>query len=279
MFDSILQPFVDESPVTVMAAAILTFDFLWAIDQREALFISRQHGNLSFEPVGERRELGRIETERVFEQPVRVRGVEGRTLTLRRIEVHLNQATRDGETVIYLLSNLPADGERAVSGLQIAEGYRGRWTIETAFQELAVHLNSDIHALGYPKAALFGFCVAVVLYNAVSLLLAALRGVHDARKVEEEVSSYYIAAEIETTSRGMMIAIPEAHWTAFTEMSPGRFVAVLLMLASKINLAHYKKHPRGPKKPKPKVEYDPAHPHVSTARLIKQRQPRRRKST
>jgi IS4 transposase len=60
----------------------------------------------------------------------------------------------------------------------VAELYRGRWTIETAFQELARDLNSEINALGYPKAALFGFCVALVLYNAVALMRAALRGVH-----------------------------------------------------------------------------------------------------
>lgn len=255
-----------------------TFDFLWAIQRADAFFITRQHGGMAFEPIGERRKLGPTQTGCVFEQSIVVRGDQGRTLTLRRIEVQLNEATRDGETTIYLLSNLPADGQRVVSGQQIAEGYRSRWTIETAFQELAVHLNSEIHTLGYPKAALFGFCVAVVLYNAVSLLQAALRGVHGAEKVQKEVSSYYIAAEIQTTSRGMMIAIPEASWRTFTELSTDEFVADLQMLASKINLAHYKKHPRGPKKPKPKATYDPAHPHVATSRLLKQRPTRKRKN-
>jgi hypothetical protein len=34
---------------------------------------------------------------------------------------------------------------------KIAELYRGRWTIETAFQHLADYFNSEINALGYPR--------------------------------------------------------------------------------------------------------------------------------
>ena len=119
--------------------------------------------------------------------------------------------------------------------------------------------------------------MALVLYNAVALMRAALRGAHGARKIEEEVSSYYIAAELETTSRGMMIAIPEEHWRVFGAMSPEDFVAVMLMLAGKVNLRHLKKHPRGPKKPQPPRTCDPAHPHVSTARILAKRQPRKRR--
>jgi IS4 transposase len=254
-----------------------TFDFLWGIAQRQALFITRQHGNMVYQPLGPRKKLGRIATGTVYEQRVRVSGPDGRALELRRIEVHLDKPTRDGDPSIAVLTNLPDSGPGAVDGLRVAELYGGRWSIETAFQELARDLNSEINTLGYPKAALFGFCVAVVLYNAVALMRAALRGAHGAQKVDEEVSNYYIAAELETTSRGMMIAIPEHHWGIFGKMSLARFAAVMLMLASKVNLRHFRKHPRGPKKPQPKRTYDPAHPHVSTARLLAQRPPRKRR--
>ena len=47
------------------------------------------------------------------------------------------------------------------------------------------HLGSEWHdraglrqVAGYPKAALFGFCVALVLYNAIALLRAALSCFH-----------------------------------------------------------------------------------------------------
>ena len=64
--------------------------------------------------------------------------------------------------------------------------------------------------MGYPKAALFGFCLALVAYNVLAVVLAALRGVHGEETVEEEVSLYYIANEISTTYHGMMIAIPSS---------------------------------------------------------------------
>lgn len=63
--------------------------------------------------------------------------------------------------------------------------------------------------LGYPQAALFGFCVALVACNARAVVLAALRAVHGAQIIDHEVSGYYIANEIAETHRGMMIAIPE----------------------------------------------------------------------
>ena len=143
---------------------------------------------------------------------------------------------------------------------------------------MAQHFNSEIRTLGYPKSALFGFCVALVIFNAVSLLKAALRACHGAQKIEAEVSNYYIAAELETTSRGMLMAIPPKHWRIFATLGTAQFVAVMLMLAGKVNLAHYKKHPRGPKKPQPKRTYDPKHPHVATARLLAQRQLRKHRT-
>ena len=93
--------------------------------------------------------------------------------------------------------------------------YRKRWTIETAFAELEATLDGEIDTLGYPKAALFAFCVALVSYNILSVVKAALRSVHGAKVVTEEVSGYYLADEVAGTYRGMMIAIPEDEWVVF----------------------------------------------------------------
>lgn len=267
-----------------------TFQMLWETDARAAFFVTRLHGNMACEPLGGRRRVGRTDTGTVYEQEVLVReagGEGGRELRLRRVDVELDKATRDGDRVVSLLSNLPSESEAggregrgpAVGALKIADLYLCRWRIETAFQELEGLLNSEINALGYPRAALFGFCVALVLYNALSLMRAALAAAHGARKVEREVSSYYIAAELETTPRGMMIAVPQEHWEVFAKMPPAEFVAVMLMLAGKVNLRHFKKHHRGPKKPQPPRTYDPKHPHVSTAKLLSARSPRKRRST
>ena len=50
-------------------------------------------------------------------------------------------------------TNLPV----AVAALTVAQLYLKRWRIETAFQRLAQDFNTEIHTLGYPCAALFGF--------------------------------------------------------------------------------------------------------------------------
>ena len=153
-------------------------------------------------------------TGKVFEQTIRATNDAGEILILRRVTVVLDQPTRDGDTEIHLLTNVPAQDARASV---IAELYRRRWTIETAFAEMEATLNGEMNTLGYPKAALFAFCVALVAYNVMSTIKAALRSVHGEKMVAEEVSGYYVAEEIQMTHRGMMIAIPEDEWVVFQE--------------------------------------------------------------
>ena len=88
------------------------------------------------------------------------------------------------------MTNVP----RQVSAPQVADLYRKRWTLETAFTHLEAYFHSDINTLGYPKAALFGFCLALVAYSVLAVVLAALRRVHGEEMVDEEVSLYYIGA-------------------------------------------------------------------------------------
>ena len=83
----------------------------------------------------------------------------------------LDKPTRDGDGEIHILTNLPKKAARAKT---VADLYRKRWTIETAFQELEATLDGEINTLGYPKAALFAFCVALVSYNLMSVIKAAL---------------------------------------------------------------------------------------------------------
>ena len=120
----------------------------------------RQHAStLHWEFVGKRRACGRIDTGKVYEQTIRATDDAGEVLFLRRVTVLLDRPTRDGDTELHLLTNVPAKDARAKV---IADLYRRRWTIETAFQELEATLHGEINTLGYPKAALFAFCVALV---------------------------------------------------------------------------------------------------------------------
>ena len=214
------------------------------------------------------RAVGRIETGQVAEQRVQVRDAQGGAHLFRRIRVKLDQATRDGDRVLYILTNLPL---RQASAKRVARLYRKRWTLETAFQHLEAYFHSEINTLGYPKAALFGFCLALVAYNMLAVVMAALRSVHGANTIDQELSLYYVANDIAQTYYGMMIAIPEAEWRVFSRMRPAEMVATLRELAQKVRLKAYRKSPRGPKKPRLKCEETTKACHVSTAKLLRER--------
>lgn len=117
--------------------------------------------------------------------------------------------TRDGEKEIAILTNLP---KTDVSAKMIAELYRKRWNIETMFQELEAHLHSEVNTLGYPKAALFSFCIALVAYNVLAVVKAALRAQHGEETIENELFGYYLAGNIARTYDGMIIALPSKLW-------------------------------------------------------------------
>jgi IS4 transposase len=248
-----------------------TCAFLCGIDSRRAGFITRQHKGLPFTVVTSWRTVGRIETGQVAEQRVQVCDAQGRAHLFRRIQVKLDQATRDGDRVLYLLTNLPL---YKASATRVARLYRKRWTLETAFQHLEAYFHSEINTLGYPKAALFGFCLALVAYNMLAVVLAALRSVHGEDPIDHHLSLYYVANDIAQTYQGMMIAIPEDEWRVFSRMGVAALVVTLKMLARKVRLAAYRKSPRGPKKPRPKREGTTKVPHVSTAKLLREQQAR-----
>lgn len=246
-----------------------TTNFLFGIAGRGGFFAIRQHAStLRWEFVGKRRACGRVETGKVFEQTIRATNEADEILILRRVTVVLDQPTRDGDIELHVLTNVPAKDAKAKT---IAELYRRRWTIETAFQELEASLRGELNTLGYPKAALFGFCVALVAYNVLSTVKAALRSVHGEEVVADEVSGYYVADEVQMTHRGMMIAIPEDEWVVFHDLRPKELAEILILLASSVSLAKLRKHPRGPKKPKPVKQSGAEIKHVATAKILKDR--------
>lgn len=240
--------------------------FLLSIAQRDGFFIIRQHKQTPYTPLAELKQVGQTESGILYEQPVSITDGET-TLHLRRIVLKLNKPTRKGEAELGLFTNLPATVAPAVT---IAHIYRTRWRIETGFQKLEAYLNSEINTLGYPKAALFSFCLALIAFNIYALVMAAIRAAYPEINVEDEVSDYYIAEEIKATYKGMIIAVPEADWRIFSQATTPVFCQMLLHLAQQIDLRKFKKHKRGPKKkPKPKTKFV-GKPHVSTARLLAQ---------
>ena len=246
-----------------------TLGFLFGIRSRGAKFLVRQHANLPGRLRGRRKYMGRVKTGRVYEQSMEMTDPKtGNTVTVRRITVKLNQPIRDGDTEIHILTNLPRS---AADARKVADLYRKRWTIETMFQELTETLTCEVKTLGYPKAAVFAFCLALVAYNGISVIKAALRSVHGTDTVEEHVSGYYLSLEISKTYTGMMIAIPAKHWTVFRDMSVAQLASILKELARQVDTSKYQKHKRGPKLPRPKRIHTGRSHHVSTARILARR--------
>jgi len=122
--------------------------------------------------------------------------------------------------------------------------------------------------LGDPKAALFGVCLAVVAYHMLAVVLAALRRVHGAEVIDQDLSLDYVANDIAQTYHGRMIALPEDEWRVFSHRPPAEMVATLIELAPKVRLEAYRNSPRGPKKARPTCEGTTKASHVSTAKWL-----------
>lgn len=268
LLDQVL-PCVEKGDLWIEDRNFCTLGFLFGIRSRGAAFLVRQHANLPGRLCGRRKYMGRIKTGRVYEQSMEIADPKtGAPLAVRRITVKLYQPTRDGDTELHILTNVP---KKAGDALKLAELYAKRWTIETMFQELTETLTCEIKTLGYPKAAVFAFCLALVAYNGLSVIKAALRSVHGTETVEENVSGYYLSLEISKTYTGMMIAIPPKHWTVFRDASVAQLARVLKELAYHVELSKYQKHPRGPKQPRPERTYAGRSNHVSTASILAKR--------
>jgi len=135
---SLLDPVIDliqGGDLWIADRNFCTAKFVFAIAARSASFIIRRHGgSFSWEPLDDRRSVGRTATGTVYEQTIRVEH-DGVTLKLRRVTLVLDQPTKDGETAIHLLTNLPAE---KVAACLVADWYRRRWTIEGVFQVTSV---------------------------------------------------------------------------------------------------------------------------------------------
>src|SRR5262249_30020190 len=129
----------------------------------------------------------------------------------------------------------------------------------------------EIKALGYPKAALFSFCVALLSYNVMSTVKAALRAAHGADEAGT-VSGFYLADEVKMSHRGMLRAIPKDEWVGFQEMPPVELAGLLVTWARTVPLSESRKSPRGPKEPKPKKQSGAKISHVATSKILKARE-------
>jgi IS4 transposase len=104
------------------------------------------------------------------------------------VVVRLKKVTRDGDWEIAILTSLPPT---VASATDVAELYRGSWSIETLFQTVTKNFEGEIQTLGDPRAALFSFCLALVSYNILAVVRRAPGSVHGVGKIESSLSEFY----------------------------------------------------------------------------------------
>ena len=172
----------------------------------------------------------------------------GNCLKVRRVVLQLKEVTRDGDREIAILTSL---SQTVASATDVAEFYRRRWSVETLFQTVTKNFEGEIQTLGYPKAALFSFCLALISYNILAVVRRCLGSVHGFGKIESSLSEFYLADEIQGTYRGMTIACEPSNWTHIQACSLSQLADFLLDLARRVNLKSFLKQPRSPKKKKP----------------------------
>jgi Transposase DDE domain len=262
-----ILPQVQAKDLLVADRNFCTPRLVFGVSRKDAFILVRQHRrSLPCQALSKLKKCGQTDTGVVYEQRVQVTDAEsGATLLLRRIEVRLFQTTRDGERTIALLSNLPED----VSALDLAALYLLRWTIENHFQFLTQSLHCELPGLGRPRAALFGFAMALLAANALAVVRASIRSAHGV-EAEAEVSGYYLADEIAHDYRTLMKYLPSDQWLGWRGLSSVALARLLRTIAGQVNLKALTRSQRGPKKPRQKKPvYNKKHKHYSTARLLR----------
>jgi IS4 transposase len=241
------------------------FDALFAgIATRQSFYVIRYHAGTKLHERTPLSAAGVVGTGAVFEQQVQVGKTQCRSVVLR-----LNEPTADGDTEIRLLTNLSV--EQADAG-SVAQVYRRRWRIEGSFLELTTSLRCEVDTLGYPRAALLGFALAVCACNVLRVVSAALEQA-DGSSAEEpwEASSYAIAVELRVAYDGLVVSVPSEVWEMFGLWSARQLAEWLVGVAQKTDRTRYRKSKRGPKKPVERVKAGRKAAHRSTARLLAQR--------
>ena len=267
LLDAVLDT-IEKHDLVIADRNFCTTNFIFSLVLSGGAFIIRQHASTLHgkELLGKRKRIGRGDGGVVYEQILRITNpFTQKQLFLRRLTIVLDKPTTDGDTEIHILSNLP----KQFTGLRIAAAYRQRWRIENAFQEIEQALRGEVNTLGYPKAALLAFSIALLMYNVLAVVKGALQSKHGEAAAFEKLSGYCLASEIAAVHAGMMVAIPPAEWTAtFRDGTVQQVAAFLRDAAGHANPARFYRSPRGPKKPPPHRTGGLREKHVSTHRLL-----------
>ncbi len=263
-------PLVGAGQVWLADRNFCTEGFLGELEDRGAYSLIREHEQLRLTPLEAMCAPVRPEgadsvvSEQWVQLKARPDGREG--VKLRRIRVELDTPTRHGERELYLLSTVP---ESVADAPTLARLYRQRWTIERAFLHLTVQLRCEVNTLSYPPAALFALACAMVVFNVLGVVKAALRAAHGA-EVQARLSSHAMSNHMRSAFQSLDEIIEPEDWQVFNEVSTAVMAQWLLEQAALVPLGRYAKAParKTAPKPTPKRLHDPKKPHVSLAKLL-----------
>lgn len=238
--------------------------FLLRIHQAKARFLVRWH----------RSSCPYTAVEDVHDAPDSAHGVQeqrvwlddpcsGKRLLARRIELTLPTPTRNGDSKLVLMTDMP----EYIHADTLCKLYRERWKIENHYQRLTQQLHCEPVGLNHPRAALFAFAMAVVAGNALAIVQTALQARHG-REAVEELSYYYVVLFVASVWEGMSIAVDEPKWEFVQRFTPDELAQWLLSIATRVPMARLRRQRRGPKKPQPPRQSGKHHHHVSIKRLL-----------
>jgi hypothetical protein len=253
---------IEQNQLTLGDTGYCMNPFIEAHENRKAFYLVRHHAGTSLTELKPRKAKGRCSTGKVFECPA-VLSKEPDAPQVRAIFIELDTPLKKGQTTLTLITNVPP---AKATAKKLAELYRDRWTIEETFRRLTQCLRCEVSTLGYPKAALLGFSIAVLAYNTIAVVEAAVAKAHGAEKAET-LSIHKVAKEIACVGCGLDIATDPEDWLPFRSMSPEALARFLVQLAIDIPWQRLTKSPRGPKKPVKHRRY-PNGTHLATSRLL-----------
>lgn len=256
--------------------------FMAGIAARNGSFVIRHHGNLKcWSPAGKLKFKGSTETGDVFEQEIVVhQEATGTKLKLRRITVKLKTKTRDGTAMIsgeiHILTNLKTKDATAV---QVSELYRKRWRIEGLFQELTQSLRCEIDTLA--RREITGASGGVRVLPCGEGVQRGFAGAGGVAKRSRRVCGGGVVVVSFVFGNGdglgghgpvnQFSAVETKDWSRLIDgLSVASYAKLLRELAGRMNLVKYKRSRRGPKKTRPPRD-DSDGPHVSTARILAER--------
>ena len=318
-FPEVFRSFVEQSPVSVMFRG--TLEHVFSPERLDQLFketAQRQaSGELSFSTCAELLSLVVSQTRRSVHAAYRAQqakiavSVQSIYNKLAGIEPCVSEAlVRDtasdlAEVVQALKAKLP--GPLPGYEVRIADG---NYLAGTQHRLMALRHLGDAALPGHTLAVLnphleliegVGFCLAVVMYNALSTVMAALRVAHPQVfeqaegkapaspipeqgprrspaavpvKAKPRLSFYYLADEIAGVSRGMAIIISNEDWSAaFAQQSPQQLAAKLIWLARKTDLKQFLANPYRPQKRRKRRPMTTTGSHVSTYRILEHHDP------